>query len=418
MSQIAGFRGVVAADAPAPSAPAAAVAAAPGAPVIGAGASSGVAPGTMPAGTPMPFGVPIVEAALPRDPTRAVYRYHQAFPGPGGRTLVRKSLICAIQLVPWTDGAVRGHEEPPADATAAALARIEAASAHADPVVAGFHDPANEVERLLRRTEGGTPVASRTTADGVVHTLWRMADAEVLGKLRHNFSPKPLYLLDGHERYAAMLAHQAALGARQPLAPYASPNFGLACLVNLDDPTLVVAPRHRVVRGAGIAASELLAQLAGPFVIDKLPGAAADLATMLGALRETVAHQPVFVLAFAGEPDAWKLSLKHDASAAGTAAGKQLDRALHKLEPVVLQHLILARLATGAQAVTEVDAAAALAALGAGADLVVLARPVPLQTLLQLADGGHRLPAGSSAVYPPIAPGMVSLPIDPDEDLV
>src|SRR5664279_1151268 len=49
------------------------------------------------------------DGELVRDPTRAVYRYHQAFAA-GPRTLVRKSWFAAIALSPWSEGTVRPHE--------------------------------------------------------------------------------------------------------------------------------------------------------------------------------------------------------------------------------------------------------------------------------------------------------------------
>jgi len=56
--------------------------------VVAAGAGVDVAKG-LAAGT------------LVRDPGRSLYRYHQVFADPaGGRTVVRKMIVCAVQLKP------------------------------------------------------------------------------------------------------------------------------------------------------------------------------------------------------------------------------------------------------------------------------------------------------------------------------
>ncbi|MGN6104140.1 MAG: DUF1015 family protein [Kofleriaceae bacterium] len=384
MSQIAGFRGVLAQDAAKPA---------------GADLAKRLAAGS-----------------LVRDPGRAVYRYHQVFAGHGGRPMVRKSVICAVQLAPWSDGAVRPHEAVVPAARDAALAKIRTNRGHTEPFVAGYRDPASEVDRLMRRVEATQPTLSYTSKDGVVHQVWRMSDAETLGKLRHYLAPKPLHVLEGHDRYEAMLAYQEELAAKQSILTYSSANYGLAYLVNFDDPTLAAAPRHRIVRGSGAKREAVLAAASTHFIVEKLPGAAKDLAAIHGGLASAVAHQPVFVAVFAGDADAWKLTLSPDVSP--VAEGVAVHRALQKLDPIVLQHLFVERHLPNAQLTTELDPTRALAELGQGAEVVLLVRPVSVSQIAQVDELGALLPAGSTAFFPPVASGLVSLVVDPDEDLV
>jgi len=390
MPQIAGFRGVLQQAVPKPGAPE---------------LSKALAAGT-----------------LTRDGSRAVYRYHQVFAVSGGRSFVRRSLVCAVRLAPWSERSIRPHEATLPAAREAALAVIRANGAHTQPVLAGFRDGPLEVDRLMRKFEGGKPAIELTTPDGTVHQVWRVQDAETLGKLRHYFAPQALYMLEGHDRYEAMLAHHDELVAKHSPPPYSSANYGLAYLVNLDDPTLAPAPRHRIVRGLEAKGEAALAPARTHFIVDKVAGAAKDLAKLQAALADTVAHQPAFIAVFANEPDAWKLTLKPDVSPA--AEGVPVNRAIQKLDPIAIQHMFLDRVMPKAQVTTETDAQAALAALGAGpgpgkgADAVLVTRPVSVAQITQVADFGQLLPAGSTAFFPPIAPGLISMIIDPDEDLV
>lgn len=366
------------------------------------------------------IGKGVAAGTLTRDASRAVYRYHQVFPGTGGRSFVRKNLVCAVRLAPWAERMVRPHEETVPAAREAALAKIRANGAHTEPVLAGFHDGPLEVERLMRKFEGTKPTFEFTTKDGTVHQVWRVQDAETLGKLRTYFAPKPLHVLEGHERYEAMLAYQEELVGKHAPPMYSSANYGLMYLVNLDDPVLAPAPRHRVLRGTEVKGEAALAAAKPHFIVEKLPGAAKDLAKMQGALADTVAHQPAFVAVFAGEPDAWKLTLKPDVSP--TAEGVAVDRALQKLDPIAIQHMFLGRVMPKAKVTTETDAAAALATLGGGgggaADAVLITRPVTISQIQLVAQHDGLLPPGSTAFYPPIASGIISMVIDPDEDLV
>ncbi|HEX3758020.1 MAG TPA: DUF1015 family protein, partial [Kofleriaceae bacterium] len=271
----------------------------------------------------------LAAGTLVRDPGRAVYRYHQVFAEPvTGRALVRKMVMCAVRLEPWTELLIRPHEATVPAAVAAALVAVRAGRSTAAPVFAGYRDAAAEVERLFRKVDGERPTLEVTTADQTVHRVWRVQSAELLGSLRAQFAPKKLCVLDGHDRYEALLAYRDELAAKHALAMYSSANHALMCLVDLGDPTLIAAARHRVIRGA-VGRDAALAVARKYFVIDRLAGAAGDLARLRAALADSIAHQPAFVVVWAGEPDAWKLTLSPDISP--VAEGVQVHRALQKL---------------------------------------------------------------------------------------
>jgi uncharacterized protein (DUF1015 family) len=339
-----------------------------------------------------------------RDATRAVYRYHQTF-NLGGRPVTRKLLIAVARLSPWSEGMIRPHEAADPAARDAALAAIQATSSHAAPVLAGYRDAATEIERLFRGIDGATPAVATTTADGTQHKLWRVQNAELFGKLRTLFAPKKLHVLDGHARYEAMLAYQASLG---DLAQYSTGNYGLFCLVNLEDPALVTAARHRIIR-AGLTRDALLATK--HFIVEKLPGAARDPSAQRAALGDAVAHQPTFVALFNGEPDAYKLTLSPDVSPVNE--GVAIHRALQKYDPVVLHHLLLP---AGTRAETTIDHLVALDAVDKGAAAAIILRPLSLEQLIHADELGQALPP-ESAAFPPPLENLVSFAIDRDEDV-
>jgi uncharacterized protein (DUF1015 family) len=366
-----------------------------------------------PAGARLDVAKGLTAGTLIRDPGRAVYRYHQVFAEPAsGRTLVRKMIVCAVRLEPWTEALIRPHEATVPAHKAAALAQLAATRVTSAPVLAGYRDAAVEVERLFRKVDAEPPTLDVTTPDHTAHRLWRVQNAELFGKLRHAFAPKKLTVLDGHERYEAMLAYRDELSGKHPLAMYSSANYALMCLVNVDDPTLFIAPRHRVIRGAA-PAQTVLAAARKHFIIEKLTGAAKDVAKQRAALADALAHQPVFVVVWAGEPDAWKLTLSPDISPSNE--GVQVDRALQKLDPVVVDSLFIERTMPGAKLETMVGAEDALAAK---ADAVVIMRALTIEQISHVAAIGQVLPAGSTAFTPRLATGLVSFVIDPDEDLV
>lgn len=364
---------------------------------------------------PIDLAKGLADGTLIQDPVRAVYRYHQTFAGPG-RTFTRKSFLCAVRLAPWAEGFIRPHEQTTEAERIAAANQIRAQRAHTVPVVAGIRDAVSEIDRLFRKAEGARPTLETTTADGTIHKLWRVQDAELVGKLRGYFTPKKLHVLEGHDQYEGMLAYQAELAQAGDLSMYSSANYGLFCIVPMDDPALVVAARHRVIRGVTVKRDDVLASVRKHFIVDKVPGAARDLAKLGAALADSVAHQPAFVVVFAGDPDAWKLTLSPDVSPLNE--GVTVHRALQKLDPIVIQHLFVERVLPGAQVTTETDAQRALAAVEGGASLALIVRPLGVEQIAHVDELGQLLPAGSTAFHPPIAAGLVSLVIERDEDLV
>jgi uncharacterized protein (DUF1015 family) len=357
----------------------------------------------------------LAAGTLQRDPGRAVYRYHQVF-RENERVVTRKSLIAAVRLSPWSEKMIRPHELTAPDERDAALRSIQANAGHVEPVVGGYLDAAGEIDRLLKRVEGERPTFEVATADGTTHRVWRMRDAEVLGKLRHGFAPKRIDILEGHGRYEAMLAYRDALEATAPLSLYSSGNYGLMSLVDLADTSLRVGARHRVVRGP-ITRDAVLAAARKWFIVEPIAGAARDAARLQAALADTLAHQPAFVAVFAGDTDAWKLTLSPDVSPA--SEGIEIHRALAKLDPVIVDTLFIKRaLGDGVTVTTEVDVPAALARVQSGAALAVIVRPLSLEQIRQTSELGQTLPAGSTALVPRIANGLVMSQIDADDDLV
>ncbi len=395
---------------------------------------------------------------LEQQPSRAMYRYHQEYvlPDLGGRTLVRRSLLCAVRLPSLIEGGIKVHQAVrPAEVEAHAAAMLRH-SLHAAPVTAAFRDPSTEIDRLFRRIETAPPTLQLQTPDKVWHRLWRCSDAEIMGQVRHLFKPRKLYALDGHERLAAMLAAGERLAASSSVPMYSAANYALMCLVNLEDQALLPAPCHRLLCGPAVPQADVLARAGRYFAVQKLAGLASSAERLAKELDGWTTTQATFALAFPGSPDVWQLTLlpavnPRDEGVVGHPAVARLD-------PVVVEDLFFRKvleqpvtlfsaaaaaagappaIADGAdggappvaaaspsgQAMSIVhDATSALAALanrGAQAPwLAVLSRPVPMQQVVHVADLGQTLPVGSTHFFPPVLAGTAMLALTSDEDLV
>ncbi|MBK7538773.1 MAG: DUF1015 family protein [Myxococcales bacterium] len=391
---------------------------------------------------------------------RAMYRYHQEFTLPelGGRTLVRRSLLCGVRIPSLADGGIKLHQAArpvEVDGHARATTRHHL---HAAPALAAFRDPSFEVDRLFRRAETAPPVLQLQTPDGVWHRLWRCADAEVIGQVRNLFKPRKLYALDGHERLAGMLAAGEAMAQPAGMPMYAAGNYVLMSLVNLEDQSLLPAPCHRLVAGPPMSAAEVLAKAARYFAVQPLPGLAASPSHLAKELDSWTSTQACFALVFpaaaAGAVEAWQLTLLPAVNPRDE--GVMGHPAVTRLDPVVIEDLFFRKVlgqpsalfspsvagpakpsedadvtsgpgaAPGAERPVPVTivhtAASALAAITSRGPeapwMAIMGRAVPMQQVVHVADLGQTLPAGSTHFYPPVLGGMAMLALTADEDLV
>lgn len=392
-----------------------------------------VAPGDSPIAQWIESGV------LRQDSGRAMYRYHQEYilPDLGGRVLLRRGVLCAARWPSLEEGGIKRHlAVRPAEVAAHVQVMLQHRT-HAAPVLAAYRDPTMETDRLFRKTESTPPLLQLQTADGTWHRIWRCGDAEVIGQIRHLFLPRKLYLLEGHERFAAMQAVAARIAESETIPMYSAANYATLCLVNLEDQALLPAPCHRLVSGAAVAAPDVLAKAARYFSIQKVEGLAGSAVRLAQTIDQWTSTQAGFALAFAGLPDVWLLTLLP--AIAPREEGVVGHPAVTRLDPIVIEELFLRRvlgkpaLPSTPPAASTTDSAEpgewpvavvhtathALAALTAKtAWMAVLARPLPMQQVVHVADLGQELPPHSTHFFPPLLGGLAMLRLTADEDLM
>jgi uncharacterized protein (DUF1015 family) len=368
------------------------------------------------------------EGALRRDERPALYRYHQLFTSAelGGRAVTRRGFIAAVRLHRFDERVVLPHERTLSGPKADRLKLMDATQAHFSQIFTLYSDPAGETDRAFAAAEGKPATIDGTTGDGTRHVLWRVDDAETIGRVSRALAPLKLYIADGHHRYETMLALRDRMRERAGAAQgsRSTAEFGTLFLCNMDDPGLVVLPIHRLVHGlAGFSPDAFLDKIRPWFDAAPLAGAARDAAAVRGALAEASRRRPSFVAAFPGR-DPVRLSLRPEitpekAGLRGAPAVTGLDvSVLHGL--VLEQALGIDRAAQEAQTHIEYvkDTAKALARAAAGEGQVAfLMHPTRVEQVKAVADAGEFMPQKSTFFYPKIASGAVINPIRPGESL-
>lgn len=371
----------------------------------------------------------LARGALVRDASRSVYRYVQIGPpGPDGRPLVRRGLIAAVRLAPYSEGRIQPHLRTTPHARDEQLALLRATGLHATPITALYADAAGEVERLLRGIDREQPTLDVTTPDGIRHQLWRTSNAELIGKLRRALGVKKLVLADGHHRYEAMLAWHAELSAKAGklgLAQYSSAQYATMLLVEQHDAGLVIGPAHRLLTGVeGFDLEQFLARARDYFIVDPVPGAANDPDAVGGALESSYGHQPAFVVIVPGRADGWRLTLAPNVNLA--ALGITGHPSVQRLETTLVHAIVGARMLGLSPAALDAGThfryppttAAAQAAVAAGEVQAGFLVPASrLEGVRHVVEVGDVMPVRGTVVGPPVATGLVMRRVDPDEDL-
>jgi uncharacterized protein (DUF1015 family) len=126
----------------------------------------------------------------------------------------------AVALPPAGSRAVLPHEDTFPDAVEGRRALLEATATDLEPIVLA-HDPHPDVPALTATAQRGAPTLELTDADGVRHTLWRVADPALTDQVTAVLADTGAVIADGHHRFAAARAHgaPAILALVTPMGP-------------------------------------------------------------------------------------------------------------------------------------------------------------------------------------------------------
>ena len=131
--------------------------------------------------------------------------------------------------------------------------------AHAEPVMLTFRDDP-VVAAILEATQAGTPLYDLTAADGVRHTIWKVAEPQTLVEAFRGIDK--LYVADGHHRCkAASRAAEALRRAGEPVPPEV--DFFPAVLFPMGN--MHIMAYNRIIRKLPEAPADFLARLRARF---------------------------------------------------------------------------------------------------------------------------------------------------------
>lgn len=200
-------------------------------------------------------------APLATEAAPSLYVYAQRM---GDHEQTGLAACCSIDE--YDSDIVRKHERTRKDKEDDRTRHMITIGAQTGPVFLTYRGR-DQINAIIARAKQSDPVSDFTAADGVAHTIWRVADADVEALIAEFKQVPLLYIADGHHRAASAGRARAALRDRNPdHTGDEEYNYFLTVLFPADQ--LQILSYNRTVKDLhGLTAGEFLDRLAEAFTV-------------------------------------------------------------------------------------------------------------------------------------------------------
>jgi uncharacterized protein (DUF1015 family) len=372
----------------------------------------------------------IRSGVLVRRDRPAMFAYRQTFSF-GGRRVERCGMACTLDTVPMgprSGGGVLPHEQTFSGPKEDRLALMKATRTQLSPIFGMHQDVEGRASALVRAVMTSRPAdlhADIAEADGQVvrHEVWTVDDGATIAAYAAALAGEDVFIADGHHRYNTALTYLDSLRDIPQDHPARRTMF---VLVSMADPGLVIGPTHRVLGGMrGYSPEAFIEAAAGLLQVDPVVN---DPALIEAEMAKAVARGDEHVFGIIDFPTGlcW--------TASTVASDPLLDRFESRsavwrgLDVAIVQHLIVEEICVPllnggedvrwafphsvAEAVEIGRGAETGAGGGAGfAQLGVIVRPVPLESVRAVCRAGELMPQKATFFYPKMATGLFINPL-------
>ena len=206
----------------------------------------------------------IASGVLQRDETPSLTLYRTSFNDATGKHRNIVGVIGALEVVDQGAGGVLPHEQTTPKAKTDRLDLTRATDANLSPV----WGLSTKIGLSALLTDPGEPVGSIIDAEGVIHSVERIADKTRIEAICAAVSSSSVVIADGHHRYAISRTFRDEVRDRTLLKTTGA-ELTLTYINELVEEQLSVAAIHRFYSGA--SAGELLAALTQFYTFEVAP---------------------------------------------------------------------------------------------------------------------------------------------------
>ena len=333
-------------------------------------------------------------------------------------------LVAAVLLEEFPSRNIRPTEVTMDNPVKDRLNLLRSCQANISPTMGIFDRTAGETTVQISTLCKGTPDASATDAAGSTFNVWVITDESTVSNLTALLVDSVIIIADGHHRYRTALAyHKEQIAAGQTDDLNTAHSRVMMTLIEARDKGLTVLPTHRIVRGlAKETLSALKEKLSNLFDIKELPAASADFSETLKSWLESVKTAGEGGVAFGIyglEPNTFCLLTHSNKSQLADKLSHEMPESWRSLDVSIVQQLIFQPLLkidskekeTNCLEYTH-DAPATLQMVSEGeAQLAFLMNPIPVSSIIAIADDGVTMPPKSTYFHPKTPAGLVINPL-------
>ncbi|MFC1999741.1 DUF1015 domain-containing protein [Chloroflexota bacterium] len=367
------------------------------------------------------------EGVLIREPVPAFYVLQHCFMQQG-IPKSRWGLVARVRLAEESAGGTRPHEVILESRVRDRLNLLHSCPVNISSIMGMVHSEGDGLLSLIAGFAKGTPHLSAVDQQGVTHNMWVVTDGPSLEQISASCADKVIYIADGHHRYETALAHRREQQNASPNNGRDDAyNFVMMALTDVGDPGMVALSAHRLVRlplyeGLG----GLVERLSPLFNLEYLEPSGVSLSDRLKAWLDTLGDRGREALAIGvyglSEKRLCLLTLRNKSKIRDLLPSKRSE--VWKNLDVSILHWVIFRHMMGIdtpqkeeecikyvrdeeEAINRVDSEEC--------QLAFLMNPVPLSSVLAVADAGDRMPPKSTYFYPKLPTGLVMNPLWDDE---
>ncbi len=374
------------------------------------------------------------DGALRKDRRASVYPYEQTYRLPGSPVeRTQRGFFARLRLTPFgPEGGVLPHERTLSAPREDRYRLLRATGTNFSPVVLLYRDADGAARRMLRAVSATSAMSEVVDDDGVRHRLWVVpeeeglpdvpdANAAAVQALLQAASAGPLTIADGHHRYETALRYHDERHRDRSLCVEAAPfDYIFALFLAVEEP-LTILPTHRVVRG-GLRGGDLLSAAEDLFDVERVPSATALRAVfasdagVAGGAGERAAADPGLPRfgCWTGGRGAILRARRASFAPLLPAASETLRWLDVGVLAIALERLCgldQGATAAGGRLQYTKDSAEAIELVERGqGDAAFLVDPTPVETVVQIAQGGEIMPQKSTYFYPKPVTGLLFNP--------
>ena len=368
------------------------------------------------------------EGIVVQEQRPAFYVYEQVYfpPSPIRRDdaepIRRRGFVGLVKLEDYEDRIVLPHEGTLRAPKEDRLRLMQASEFSLSQIFSIYSDPEMTLERASEELCAGPPLWEVTDAEGVIHRMWVMDDAEACAQITAMFEERPLVIADGHHRYETALAYRNQQREKQDDIPHAPWEYVSMFMCNMDAGSLTILPCHRLLKELPLEAEATLwRNVMDIFDTERVvfdsssdESRVAGIHGLLGRLAEAGPDEHIFAL-YSGGNYALLLHLR-DMDRAIAHGVDQLNPATRELDVALLHKLVIEGVMglTGDLAATGVNVAysrdghdAANRVARGEAAMVLYINTTRVEQVMQVALAGEHMPQKGTYFYPKVLSGLV-----------